>query len=659
MKKRNLKIISLLTILTILVGCCTFGSASAADVDSIDVNPSTNMITIVEEDISLRQEYEKHFLMSDGSYMVTVYNEPVHHKVNEAWLEVDNTLQTKTTPNGDEWLETVQGITDVSLAKNYQDELVVMKQDEYSISWGIQADTNKAQMATMNISQEPIESKVVSNDLSQISAEEQKMLASKSSSTVQYHNALLPQVNLEYVVLPSRVKESVILNSPQDIPSYTVNVYTQNLSARLLENKEIEFFDKDNVVIFTMWAPYMYDSAEELSEDIDVALNDVGNGQYKITITPDSNWLKDPKRVYPVTIDPDVSVSRVRQNIIDTYVWEGHGNQNDNLDRMYIGKKSGHIARAYIKYVTMPTISSNATITGATQRVNILSGTSTANNAAAYKVTGGDWDSGTITWANKPNAGTTIATNIGHNNKSYYSFSCTSTVKSWYSGSTSGKNANYGIMIRYNNESINDYNSFYSSDYATESKRPLMTISYTTGSPIQPGGKIVWPVPGHYTINSKWGYRSFDGAVHRGIDISCNGANVVAAIDGTVRTFYNSSSGNSMIVTKSGSSFQTRYYHLKSYKVTSGTVSAGTVIAISGSSGNVTGPHLHFQLQWGDDKYKSYNPLPSYHSDDRRSSWTNPNPMFYLSGSTYVPNSSFNYSYTSNDYNSTSTSWKK
>lgn len=190
----------------------------------------------------------------------------------------------------------------------------------------------------------------------------------------------------------------------------------------------------------------------------------------------------------------------------------------------------------------------------------------------------------------------TIATNIGHNNKSYYSFSCTSTVKSWYSGSTSGKNANYGIMIRYNNESINDYNSFYSSDYATESKRPLMTISYTYGS----DGQIVWPVPGHYTINSQWGYRNFDGAVHRGIDINCNGANVVAAISGSVRTFYDSSSGNSMVVTKTGSSFQTRYYHLKSYKLTSGTVSAGTAIAVSGSSGNVTGPHLHFQLQWGD-----------------------------------------------------------
>ncbi len=49
--------------------------------------------------------------------------------------------------------------------------------------------------------------------------------------------------------------------------------------------------------------------------------------------------------------------------------------------------------------------------------------------------------------------------------------------------------------------------------------------------------------------------------------------------------------------------------------------------------------------------------IPSYHSNDRRSTWTNPNPMFKLSGSSYVPNPYFNYSYTPSDYNSTSTSW--
>ena len=44
---------------------------------------------------------------------------------------------------------------------------------------------------------------------------------------------------MEYIVLPSRVKENIILQSPQDISGYMVTVYTENLSARLLENREI------------------------------------------------------------------------------------------------------------------------------------------------------------------------------------------------------------------------------------------------------------------------------------------------------------------------------------------------------------------------------------------------------------------------------------
>lgn len=661
MKKRSKQFVSLFSLLAFMFSCMSFGFTAGAETASFNKanNAANDTLTIIQEDTSLRKEYEKHFLMSDGSYTAAVYSEPIHRRANGSWVEVNNTLRLQTASDGTERYETVDGISDVSFAKNYQDRLVTMEQDGYSIAWGVEANTNTAPVLEAPAYRRSPAAEVTSANLSDLDTEEQKTLVDKSSSAVQYENAIAPNIDLEYIVLPSRVKESIILDSPQNITSYTVTVFTDGLSARLLDNREIEFFDSNNTVIFTMWAPYMYDSSSELSENISVALNETGDNLYEITMTPDSVWLNAPDRVYPVTIDPDVSVSRVRQNIIDTYVLQDNGNQNENLDRMYIGKKSGKTARAYLKYVTMPTISTDSTITRATQRLNILAGTTSANNASAYKVTGGNWDSGTITWANKPAAGTLIASNISHNNKSYYSFNCTNTVKEWYANSSTGKKANYGMMIRYYSESINDYNSFYSSDYATESKRPLMTISYNGGS--GGNGSIAWPLPDNYTISSKWGYRNFDGAVHRGIDITGDGKTVVAAVPGTVSTFYDSSSGNSIIVTKTGSSFQTRYYHLKSYKVTSGTVRAGTAIGVSGSTGNVTGPHLHFQLQWGSDKYKSYNPLTTYHPNDKRSSWTNPNPnpMFVLEGGKYKPNNSFNYTYSANDYNDTSTKWKK
>ncbi|MDQ0775030.1 murein DD-endopeptidase MepM/ murein hydrolase activator NlpD [Streptomyces aurantiacus] len=87
-------------------------------------------------------------------------------------------------------------------------------------------------------------------------------------------------------------------------------------------------------------------------------------------------------------------------------------------------------------------------------------------------------------------------------------------------------------------------------------------------------------------------------SVHTGIDFPVSfGTTVMAATDGTVRTEWNSAYGNMVIVTaKDGT--ETWYCHLSTYKVASGTVvKAGDPIAYSGSSGNSTGPHLHFEVR--------------------------------------------------------------
>ncbi|KOV67182.1 peptidase M23 [Streptomyces sp. MMG1121] len=89
-------------------------------------------------------------------------------------------------------------------------------------------------------------------------------------------------------------------------------------------------------------------------------------------------------------------------------------------------------------------------------------------------------------------------------------------------------------------------------------------------------------------------------SVHTGIDFPVSyGTTVMAAMDGTVSTKWNSAYGNMLILTaKDGT--QTWYCHLSSYRVPSGTtVKAGQPIAYSGNSGNSTGPHLHFEVRPG------------------------------------------------------------
>ena len=487
MRKHTKITVSLLLVVCMLLSILpghAFVAAAEADVTApenltSEAQPAPNeaVATVVEEDTSLRGEYEKHFLMSDGSYQAALYNEPVHKLEAGKWVEIDNTLALRTAADGTAQYKTANGLADVSFSQSFGDRLVTLRQDDYSVSWGVQAFSDKLSANASAGLVRPVQAEVDTSELSALSAEEQKTLASKASSTLRYRNALRQNVDLEYVVLPSRVKENIILQSPQDISYYVVTLYTENLSARLLENREIEFYNDSEEVIFTMTSPYMYDSAGELSEDIAVEMVSRGEGCYFIQMTPDAQWLNDESRVYPVVIDPQVSADTTRTNIVDNYVLEGEDVQNRNLDRLYIGNKSGKKTRAYIKYATMPQLPGGSVVTSATLSLKLTSGTDTAANASACQVTQ-DWDSATIKWDNRPNANTLIGTNISHNNLTGYNISCGATVKSWYVGTSTGDNENYGIMVCYYDQTINDYNAVYSGDCDTQSNRPALTINY-------------------------------------------------------------------------------------------------------------------------------------------------------------------------------------
>ena len=484
MKSMKPKIIKAVSILLALLS--VIGATVSAEVLNPIASQGGSEPVIVEEDIALRGTYEKHFIMSDGSSMAVAYNEPVHYEEDGQWFEIDNTLvETK----GGGRIANVKGLENVSFSQEPSQELVVIEKDGYTISWGLRFSTapnaglSASGRGLNGVETRELDPKVTARveepDCTGFEGTDQLMLA-RNAAQLTYENAAGEGVDVEYTVLPGRVKEAIILESPQDIVSYIMDITAEGLTASINEDGEVVFSDGTEV-IFTIWAPYMYDSADELSEEIELDLADNGNGSYTVTLTPDAEWLNDEARVYPITIDPDVTAGQSQTNGIDNFVMEGSGVQSNTLDRLYMGLKSGKLTRSYQKFKEMPTIPSGATITSANQTFYVTSGTSTGNNISAYKV-GSDWSSGTLTWANKP-SGTSIQTNISHNGLTQYNINMLNTVKGWYTNSTSGKNGNYGIMLRYYNESINDFNTVYSADYATTSKRPTLRISYNSSEP--------------------------------------------------------------------------------------------------------------------------------------------------------------------------------
>ncbi|MFF3172989.1 M23 family metallopeptidase [Streptomyces sp. NPDC057900] len=120
--------------------------------------------------------------------------------------------------------------------------------------------------------------------------------------------------------------------------------------------------------------------------------------------------------------------------------------------------------------------------------------------------------------------------------------------------------------------------------------------------------KYVMPVKEH-GLSAYFGQAGVNWmSVHTGIDFPVQyGTPVMAATDGTVRTQYNSAYGNMAIVTMADGT-ETWYCHLSSTRIRSGHVKAGDVIAHSGSSGNSTGPHMHFEVRPGGGA--AVDPLP-------------------------------------------------
>ena len=117
-------------------------------------------------------------------------------------------------------------------------------------------------------------------------------------------------------------------------------------------------------------------------------------------------------------------------------------------------------------------------------------------------------------------------------------------------------------------------------------------------SRVQPS---LWPVNG--VVRSSFGRRmdpfSGESAVHSGVDLSASvGTPVHVTADGVVEVVMASGRYGRLVVVDHGGGLQTYYAHLSQYLVVPGQeVRKGEVVALSGGTGRVTGPHLHYEIR--------------------------------------------------------------
>ena len=132
------------------------------------------------------------------------------------------------------------------------------------------------------------------------------------------------------------------------------------------------------------------------------------------------------------------------------------------------------------------------------------------------------------------------------------------------------------------------------------------SLGDTPDASFENDGKMAWPVKFESYITA--GYPSYsDGSPHWGIDICAKGGNtrgrpfnaaqggevIIAVNDGN----WNYGFGNYCVIDH-GDGTQTLYAHSDNIQVSVGqVVKKGEQIGIVGATGNVTGPHLHFEVR--------------------------------------------------------------
>ncbi len=263
-----------------------------------DIDTTEPEAEILAEETSKREQYVKHFRMSDGSYRATQYEVPVHFIQDGEWTDYDNTLIEVDADTEDGEKASNKDLTNtladysVRLSKKTNGKKFVrIEKDGYKLSWYY----TKANKVTAKIIE-------ITDDGDETTLE-------KLSSQVIYENVYI-DTDFEYIVGSEGLKENIILKSEDTQTVFEAEYKANGLTPVQIDDQTIELRAADGTVVYTINAPYMTDANGEFSNGITLTLSSVKNNKFTVTTTLDEDWLDDYDRAYPVTVDPHLTTSQ-------------------------------------------------------------------------------------------------------------------------------------------------------------------------------------------------------------------------------------------------------------------------------------------------------------------------------------------------------------
>ncbi len=266
---------------------------------------------------------------------------------------------------------------------------------------------------------------------------------------------------LRYDFTVGGVEESVVLASPAATAAYAVTVTAPAGVSAEEQGQAIVLRNKSGVVA-TYGGGVAVDAAGATG-DVSVRLGSVVGDVAMVEVSVDAGWLADPKRVFPVVIDPSVVILTNASGAFDGTSYDA-GNIGDGSDLLKTGNdRFGGTARSWVRFPAAWNVSPTGVVSSAVLELYhpwVDSSTSSVTSVVRVHEIGGPIGAGL---AQPADVGVITSQTIT-TYETFYDFDITSLAQKWVSGLA----PNYGFMLDSDPSGLyaNKPNAFYAAERA-------------------------------------------------------------------------------------------------------------------------------------------------------------------------------------------------
>lgn len=154
----------------------------------------------------------------------------------------------------------------------------------------------------------------------------------------------------------------VVKRRPATAPVWRIPLRTKGLTATQQPDGSIAFLDGRKQVHSTIAVPFMWDAATDQRSGeplnkvrLGMAVEQANQDGATLVITPDPAWFNDPKRAFPVTVDPTYAVGTAFPSF-DTWAQSDYTSDQSTSPELKLGTYNGGAvkARSFLNFPTAP-----------------------------------------------------------------------------------------------------------------------------------------------------------------------------------------------------------------------------------------------------------------------------------------------------------------